>query len=97
MQVSGLSPTVGLSPVKNSNMKYSVDIERQDDHAEITREQITVIKTELSYKLKAMHFLGRFIAACIADAMYTNLHLSKPFIKQVCILKKYIHCANNSI
>ena len=41
------------------------------------------VKTELSYKLKAMQFFGRFVAACIVESMYINLHLSKPFIKQV--------------
>ena len=76
--------SIAESPkVKDSPIKYSVDTWQRGDPADNTTDRRTALKTELSRKLKAMKFLGRFIAACIADSMYVNLQLSKPFIKQV--------------
>ena len=50
-----------------------------------SRKITNQIKSELKRKLDAMKFIGRFIAACIAEGWYINLLLSKPFIKQVSV------------
>lgn len=69
------------SPVRQ--VSGCVDRKRGGDSAKENREILLGVKTELSQKLKAMNFIGRFVAACIADGMHINLNLSSPFIKQV--------------
>ena len=80
------SPVKNISLAKDSQSNGCLEIKRQGGSAEVTNKEMMSVKIELNQKLKAMRFIGRFVAACIADKMFINLHLSKPFIKQVCTL-----------
>ena len=72
------------SPSKEANTQASIPEKR-------SRILTNQIKNELRKKLDAMKFIGRFIAACIAEGWYINLLLSKPFIKQVSAYLVFLH------
>ena len=82
-----MGSNITISPIKTRDSIMHAVV--KGDHMPqnlITREKMMSIKVELNEKLRVMTFIGKFVAACIADGWYINLQLSKPFIKQVGLL-----------